>query len=264
MAKQAKQKEPKQKKEKQKRTKRVKSYEEKHNRRYSWFTKSARILLWVGIFNVISLIVSLIQSVVYGYEMYFYFCFAINDLIYRLLWIYVPWFQTSVGFWFYIVIIIAIAILVTALVTIISLWGAKGKKDWLWAGLIFMAVDTFVILLCYFFAQEDDTSLWLMFSFHMIGVVAQVIALYEYYKIIDLAKEYNMLKKPGVTRKEVELEVESELANASPENQEQVEENIESTIEVTESEPQPKKKKPGRPKKNTSIGKGREDDSLEK
>ncbi len=262
MAKSAKQKESKPKKEKQKRAKRVKSYEEKHNKRYNWFTKSARILLWVGIFNVISLIVSLIQSVVYSYEMYFYFCFAINDLIYRLLWIYIPWFQTSPGIWVYTVIIVLIAIAVTAGVTIISLRGAKGKKNWLWGGLIFMIIDTFIILLCYFFAQESDNSIWLMFSFHMVGVIGQVIAIYEYYKIIDLAKEYNMLKKPGTTRK-VEAEATFEEINPEENKEEKVEEVLESTEGETIEEA-PKKKKAGRPKKDTSEKKGIEDDSLEK
>lgn len=125
-------------------------------------------------------------------EMFFYFCFGFNDLIFRLIYINSTWF-TGNGFWLYLVIIVIIAIASSALVTVVALQAKKGRSKWLWGGLIGMIIDTLFILPCYFFAEESETSLWFMFVFHMVILVAIAMAIFMYYKIIDLAKKYGML-----------------------------------------------------------------------
>ena len=182
------------KKQKKAKKPRVLSYEEKHNRHYGYFSKASRVLLWAGIINVVSLLVSIIQAYTNeGSSIYFYFCFGFNDLIFKLLYNNVTYFSTS-GMWLYIIIIILIAMISSAGSVLLSINAAKGKKFFLWFGFGFYIIDTLLIALCYYFGGESITSIWFMIAFHAIIIAFQCVSLYEYYKIVALAKQYGMLK----------------------------------------------------------------------
>ena len=173
------------KKNKAKREKRVRTYEEQHNRAYGNFKKFSSALIWVGILNVLSLIVALIQSVTGNGAIFFTFCFGISNLSFRLLGL-VEFFHNG-GEWLYYVLIFLIAILFSAGSVLCGVFSTQAKKKYLWLGLLAYTVDMFLIIPCRVHLGENDSVMWMSLGLHIIVIGFLGYGLTLYYKIIDLA-----------------------------------------------------------------------------
>lgn len=177
---------------KQKKKKEPLSYKEEHNRTLERFRKSSRLLIWVGALNVISLLVSIIQFVIDGETLYFYFCFGSNDLIFRSLMHVPDILNKFIALYFVIIVIIALATSAGAI--LLGVFASQGKKKPLFGSLIFYAIDTLLIIPCAF-VGESYISILLMSVIHVAILFIIIFAVYEYYKIIEIAKRYGVLKQ---------------------------------------------------------------------
>ena len=52
------------------------TYQEEHNKALDRFKKSSRLIIWVGVLNVISLLIAIINYFTQETTLYFYFCFG--------------------------------------------------------------------------------------------------------------------------------------------------------------------------------------------
>lgn len=179
-------------KRKEKAKKEPLSYKEVHNKALDRFKKSSRLLIWVGALNVISLLVSIIQYASGESALFFYFCFGLNDLIFQAL-ANIPGFFTNYTVLYFVTIVI-IAILTTTGSTLLGVFASQGKKKFLYASLIFYMIDTLAIVPCAFLG-EVYLSILLMSVLHVVILTIIVIAVYEYYQIINIAKRYGIIQQ---------------------------------------------------------------------
>ena len=176
---------------KSKKEKKPLSYKEEHNKALDRFHKSSRLLIWVGALNVISLLVAIIQYTSGNGSLFFYFCFGCNDLIFQAI-ANIPNFFTNYTV-LYFVIIVAIALLTTTGAVLLGVFASQGKKKWLFASLIFYMLDTLCIIPCAFLG-ETYISILSMSVIHVAILALIVVAVYEYYKIINIAERHGVLK----------------------------------------------------------------------
>lgn len=176
--------------------KRELTYKEEHNKHFFRFQKASRVMIWAGAISFISLVVSVLQALQKQSALFFYFCFGIDDVIFRAL-TFIPYFQNNNGFVLYIVLIFIISIITTAGAVLLSVYASQGKKKPLWAMFIIYAIDTLAIIGSYFLG-ENIISIWMMFGLHVIVLAFLGIAIYEYYKVIEVAVKHGALK-PKVT-----------------------------------------------------------------
>lgn len=168
------------------------SYEEEHNKYLSRYKKASRVFIYAGAFNVVGLVISLLQSTQNGNAMFFYFCFGFDNFLFRLLY-QIPFLQTS-GFWLYVVMMFIIAIFTSSVAILASVFASQGKKKWLNGILISYLIDVLFIIPTYLVGEEYYSCL-LMAVFHVIVMAFMGMALYYYQKIIDLALEKGIIKK---------------------------------------------------------------------
>lgn len=168
------------------------SYKEEHNNAYERFHKSSRLLIWAGALNVISLLVSIIQFTVDKETLYFYFCFGSNDLFFMAL-AHIPNFiEQYIALYFVVIVIIALLTSVGAI--LLGVFASQGKKKPLFGSLIFYGIDTLFIIPCAFIG-ESYVSILLMSVLHVVILSIIVFAVYEYYKVIEIARRYGVLKQ---------------------------------------------------------------------
>ena len=168
------------------------TYQEEHNKALDRFKKSSRLIIWVGVLNVISLLIAIINYFTQETTLYFYFCFGFNDLIFQLLAMIPSFFKDFTVL--YMISIIAIALLSSAGAVLLGVFASQGKKKFLWASIIFYMVDTLFIIPCAIIG-ESYISILLMSVLHIIILAILIIAIYEFYKIIEIAKRYGVLKE---------------------------------------------------------------------
>ena len=168
------------------------SYREEHNKAYDRFKKSSRLLIWVGALNVISLLVSIIQFATGTNELFFYFCFGINDVIFQAL-ANIPNFFASYTVWYFI-IIVTIALLTTTGAVLLGVFASQGKKTFLFASLIFYMIDTLAIIPCALLG-ESYISILLMSVLHVAILAIIIVSVYEYYQIIAIAEKHGVIKQ---------------------------------------------------------------------
>lgn len=180
------------KKDKAKKEKRVLTYEEKHNRYLGNFKKFASVLIWVGVLNVVSLIVALIQAVTGQSAMFFTFCFGFSNLSFRLLGL-IRIFHEGWE-WLYYVLVFVIAIIFSSISIIIGVFSGHAKKRFLWLGFILYTIDTLAIIPCRLFLGENDSVMWMMFLLHVIVLGFIAYAIIQYYRIVDLAIRHQKIQ----------------------------------------------------------------------
>ena len=179
-------------KKKARKEKRPLTYKEEHNKTLDRFRKSSRLLIWVGAFNVISLLVAIIQYASGTGSLFFYFCFGCNDLLFQAI-ARIPNFFINHTI-LYFVIIVIIALITTAGAVLLGVFASQGKKKFLFGSLIFYMLDTLCIIPCAFLG-ETYISILSMSVLHVAILSIIVIAVYEYYKIINIAKKHGILKE---------------------------------------------------------------------
>lgn len=192
-----------------KRNKKNYSYAEAHNRAFWAFNKSSKIMIWASVFNVIGLMIGIIQQANTDFSSYYLFsegsllfnnvyrsgfqyslCFSTNSFIFRLLEI--PFFNVRDGNAMpvaFFSIIIPIAISFSGLMVYISITASQGKKWALYTQTIFYVFDTLMIVGCYLIGESIDI-LWIMVGLHVIILVFLGVSIYQYYHLFVIEKIY--------------------------------------------------------------------------
>lgn len=168
------------------------TYEEEHNKAYSAYKKASQIGIWAGVLNVIGLLIAIIQ--VNSEEMAFnlFFCFGAEHLFLKGI-LKTPFMQNNVPL-FYVIGAIT-AILISTYFILTSVFAKQGKRKALYMMFIGYCVDTLCLIPLGASGIETATNLWLSGAIHAIIFIFMAIALYEYYKIINIAIKYNILKE---------------------------------------------------------------------
>ena len=180
------------KREKKVREKHIPTYEEQHNYTFHRFQRYAGVMLWAGILNVASLIIVIIQAATGQGEITFNFCFGVSDFLFRLLAL-IPYFSAG-GEWLYYVSIVLVAMAFSAGMIAIGNFARLGKIKFLWMGLIIYTLDAFFVIPSSIWLGESQLGMWIMIALHLLIIGFQLFAIIQYYKIVDLAIHYNVLK----------------------------------------------------------------------
>lgn len=200
------------KKRKIRKSKKTLTYAEAHNRAFLAYNKASRVIIWAAILNVIGLMVAIIQQAMTKFDDYFVFalnsllgstvvssgfqfslCYGINSFIFRLLEI--P-FANKLGdqtlsYASYIIILVIIAILISAITVYVSVLASQGKKAALYGEIIFYILDTFMIVGCYIIGEASEI-LWILIGLHVIVLFFLGMALFQYYKLFEIEKIYKI------------------------------------------------------------------------
>lgn len=194
------------------RRKRNRTYVEAHNRTYSIFVKSSRIIIWAGAFNVIGLMVSVIQSSLGQAPIYYFssntifwsklgtsttsqfgLCYAICSMIFRF-------FETaSIDFNKFgegvlnttslLILELVVAILFSALSVALSVFASQGRKYCLYGQTIFYLLDTLTIIILYFLGEPFEI-IWLLIGVHAIILFFAILSIISYYQLFAIERAH--------------------------------------------------------------------------
>lgn len=202
------------------------TYAEAHNKAFWAYNKASRVLIWVGILNVIGLMIGIIQHSMIHPDNYYKFsvesllgasivksgfqyslCLASNSFMFRLIEIqaFNLFENPSLSFVGFISICVIIAILFAAGCVYISMQASLGKKWALYTAIGFYLFDTLMISGCYIIGEASEL-LWIIAGLHVIVLVFLFIALYQYYKLLEIEKRYKG-KVPTIKGDEKEDEI---------------------------------------------------------
>ncbi|MDY0177972.1 MAG: hypothetical protein GX807_01185 [Erysipelotrichia bacterium] len=183
------------------------TYVEAHNKAYWAFHKSSRILLWAGILNIAGLLIGLIQA--YAEPIYiadyiegsilftalggkttlnFSLGFAMSAFFSRLIEL------AALPIAGFIVLIVIISIIFSALGVFLGVFSAQGKKWALFTGFGFYLLDTAFIVGCYLIG-EPVSFLWIFIGVHFIVLGFLCVAIFQYYHLHTIEKVYHSAEK---------------------------------------------------------------------
>ena len=165
------------------------TYQEEHNKAYNAFKKASRIGIWAGVLCVIGLLTAIAQQSQIGMFNLF-LCFGSVDFIICL---FLSNSLLTATPWFYILSFL-IAISVSALFILLSVFASQGKKIPLILMVILYFIDMIFIIPMGLMGLESTGNLWLSIGVHTVIIVFMFIALYEYFNIIKIAQKYGIVK----------------------------------------------------------------------
>ena len=183
------------------------SYVDSHNTAVLRYRRYCKAFIWVGVVNFVGLIIGIIQFYIQkNVEVVpFYFCFGVCDILFSLLYpltlqgLHIAWF------W---VIAISFSLITTSLAVLGGLFSSYGKKKYLFSILIFYFVDWVLVILNYFFVARYLTGLLINAGIHAISTFFIVMAVYQYYNVINIEKRFKDV--PTVEQQKAVEEVEGE------------------------------------------------------
>ena len=181
------------------------SYVDSHNSAVIKYRRYCRSFIWVGIINFLGLIVGIIQHYFYGFEnIPFYYCFGINDFLFNLLNI------SGIHVVFFWIIAGLILIATTAGAVLLGVYSSYGKKKILFTLLGVYLIDWIFTFLTYFLITADLIGLMIDAGIHVVASFFLVLALYHYYKVINIEKHFKNVPTVAETK-----EKEKELKNGN-------------------------------------------------
>lgn len=171
------------------RKKQAASYVDLHNRAVTQYQRACRSFMWAGIVNFIGLVIVVVQHYTQTTPsddiIPFFFCFGVSDFIFswiEYLGIHIAWF------W---VIVAIITVATTAGAVLLSVYSSQGKKKVLIATAIAYGVDWVFVFLKYFiFEREGYLGLLVSAGIHIIVSFFIVMAMYQYYNVINIEKRF--------------------------------------------------------------------------
>jgi hypothetical protein len=177
------------------------TYAEAHNKAFWAFHKSSRILIWAGVLNMAGLLITLLQGYIDSLQPQYFIegtvlfntlmatrfnyslGFSIDSLFNRLIEM-----QSLADVWF-VISIIAIAIVMSAFSIMLGVFASQGKKIALFGGTAFYLLDFVAIIGCYLLG-EPSIYLWIMFGLHIVILFFLLVAIFEYYNLFTIEKIY--------------------------------------------------------------------------
>ena len=181
------------------------SYVDSHNTAVLRYRRYCKAFIWVGVVNFVGLIIGIIQFYIQKNvdSVPFYFCFGVCDMLFSFLYtlkgLHIAWF------W---VITISFALITTSLAVLGGLFSSFGKKKYLFAVLIFYFVDWVVVILNYLLVTQNLTGLLINAGIHAISTFFIVMAVYQYYNVINIEKRFKDI--PTVEQQKAKEEGEKE------------------------------------------------------
>lgn len=180
--------------------KRKASYVELHNNAVIRFKKSSRIFIWAGVVNFVGLIIGHIQYATGNVaNPPFYFCFGVGNFLFNLLY-----YSELEIVWLYVIAYV-VSFLLTGGAVLLGVFSSQAKKNILFVTVGAYFVDWVFVLLAFFVANETWTGLLFNGGIHAIITFFLILAVYEYYNVINIEKRF---VKPEVKEAEEDKEEE--------------------------------------------------------
>ena len=188
------------------------SYVDMHNGAVIRFRRACRTFIWAGVVSFIGLIIGIVQH--YTQEAQadqpipFFLCFGTCDLLFS-------WLESIEKFpvALYWVIVAVVTLATTAGATLLGLFSSQGKKKVLFAMVGAYGADWVLVFLKYFLFFDRDGIVGLLISvgIHVIISFFIVLAVYQYYNVINIEKRFkNIPTVAEVKAKEEQEKQESE------------------------------------------------------
>lgn len=179
------------------------SYVDLHNRAVIKYKHACKSFIWVGIINFVGLIVGIIQFYIQATAdtVPFYYCFGICDFLFS-------WFAVLPGlhpalFW---VIVAILTIATSAGAVLLGLFSSYGKKKFLITMLCVYATDWVFVLLSFFLITNDTMGLMINAGIHVVASFFLILALYEYYNVLNVEKRFKNIPTVAETKAQQEKE----------------------------------------------------------
>lgn len=165
--------------------KRKPSYVELHNNAVIRFQKSSRIFIWAGVVNFIGLIIGHIQYATGSVaNPPFYFCFGMGNFLFDLL------YNSGLDIvWLYVIAYI-VSFLLTGGAVLLGVFSSQAKRNILFTTVSIYFIDWVFVLLAFFLAGETWTGLLFNGGIHVIITFFLILAVYEYYNVINIEKRF--------------------------------------------------------------------------
>ncbi len=181
------------------------SYVELHNSAVLRYRRACKTFIWAGVVNLVGLIVGVIQYYAQGQEyLPFFYCFGVNDFLFTLLEPILG--LNSVWFW---LIVAAMLLITTSGAVLLGLFSSQGKKVILFIMLGVYLTDWIMAFLAFFVAGESWIGLLINAGIHVIVSFFLVVALYQYYNVINIEKRFKNI--PTVAEQKAKKEKEKEV-----------------------------------------------------
>lgn len=173
-----------------KKQKKTLTYVEAHNKAVNRYKRSARILIWASIFSVIALLIGVIQ--LYSDSgnsstLPTYFCYGAVELSFFLFASF-----SSLPPLGYIFIVIGISLVISIGMVFLSVEASQGKRKPLIISVGLYFIDWVIVIITEILFRPS--TFLLTAGFHVIFSVILVIAIYEYFNVINIEKKYNNLQ----------------------------------------------------------------------
>lgn len=167
------------------------SYVDAHNNAVTKYRRACKAFIWVGVVNFVGLLIGVIQYYAQGSAetVPFYYCFGLCDFLFNLLarvqGLHVALFWAIVG-------VITTATTVGAV--LLGLFSAQGKKVLLFTIAGIYLADWIFALLAFFVVTNDTIGLMIDAGIHVVASFFIILAIFEYYNVINIEKTYNKQK----------------------------------------------------------------------
>lgn len=182
------------------------SYVDSHNKAVIRYRRACRAFIWVGVVNFIGLIIGIVQYFTQSRDwMPFFYCFGICDFTFSMLFpvmgVTSPWFWIIVAF---------LSLATTAGAVLLGVFSSYGKKVYLFAMIIAYFIDWIMVFLAHFVAGEDLLGLFINAGIHIIASFFIIMALYQYYNVINIEKRFKDIPTVAEMKEKEEKEHEAE------------------------------------------------------
>lgn len=182
------------------------SYVDSHNNAVIRYRRCCKTFIWIGVVNFIGLIVGIIQFYAQnsGDSVPFYYCFGICDLAFSLLYghIHIAWFY---------VIVAVLTLATTSGAVLLGLFSSYGKKKFLYTMTIVYFVDWVVVILNYALVTRYLLGLLINAGIHAIGMFFIIMAIYQYYNVINIEKRFKNIPTVAETKEKEKQESQEKI-----------------------------------------------------
>lgn len=162
------------------------TYVEAHNQAVNRYKKSARILIWASIFSVLALLIGVIQlysDAGKSSTLPTYFCYGAVELAFFLFATYSS--MSPLG---YIFIVVGISFVISVGMILLSVEASQGKRNPLIISVGLYFIDWIIVIVTGILFKPS--TFLLTAGFHVIFSAILVIAIYEYFNVLNIEKQY--------------------------------------------------------------------------
>ena len=192
------------------------SYVDMHNSAVIKYRRCCRSFIWVGAINFVGLIVGTIQFYTLDYESIpTCYCFGISDFLFTLL------STTSIHIALFWAIVILFSLAVSAGAILLGVFSSYGKRTFLFSMLGCYLADWIFCFLTYFLLIDNITGLMISAGIHAVASFFLIMALYYYYKVINIEKRFKNVPTVAEAKKQQKEAQKEEKKETKEENKDE-------------------------------------------